>query len=535
MASQHQQAHHFNPQWYFYQPPGQVYHDPVYAPVDYRVQQVAPQQQTPTHQHQAFVTAAGFTALRPQQQRLPVRTRQQTRHARATMASEGQQHAGPSEDEMAEMQKLSNEYEPEVKGPLVGQRQSTNNLTTEYASADPVYQAKTTNLPQKYSHYRTVRGDGSCGWRAIAFGYFETLINLGDGNKFLEEEARLRSLMNTCTAAGYDPSLLEDFAEETYTLLRKVANGMQDGTAENALHETFNDDYVQNFIITHIRTLTAAWMKTHSQDYIPWVVGGSSIDQYCEQSVTPVSSELEHLSLNALKDVLLSPAGITLEVLYLDRSHGKEVNMHRFSPVNHGGYDIGYIRLLYRPLVMNDSFLSRSADISNRGHYDILYMPSDLPPVPVPAAVPTYLQYASQPYHEPVYDLGLPDFMTTIPGMSYANPHQAWVGSSYADSDFFGSSAPVQQCPQPIPAPAVPAPQPQMQAAPVYVPAATAHLVPPPTQMPEELVIRTVPQANVSSHQGFAPQSTGPFRPSTWQLEADMSQHTPLQTAIFRK
>jgi len=30
------------------------------------------------------------------------------------------------------------------KGPLVGHREPSSNITTEYASADPVYQAKTT-------------------------------------------------------------------------------------------------------------------------------------------------------------------------------------------------------------------------------------------------------------------------------------------------------------------------------------------------------------------------------------------------------
>lgn len=162
-------------------------------------------------------------------------------------------------------------------------------------------------------------------------------------------------------------------------------------------------------------------------------------------------------------------------------------------------------------------------------------MPQDLPPVAVPVAIPTYLHYASQPYHEPACDIGLPDLMMSIPGMSYANPHQSWMSPSYADSDFFGFSAPVQQCPQPTPSPAAPVPQPQMQAAPVYVPATPAHLVPPPTQMPETLVIRTLPQPSVTSHQVLSPHSTGPFRPSVYQLETDVLPHTPLQTAIFRK
>lgn len=89
-------------------------------------------------------------------------------------------------------------------------------------------------------------------------------------------------------------------------------------------------------------------MKTRQQEYAPWLLG-QSVEDYCNGQVMPIGSEIDHVGLSALKDVFLSPAGITLEVLYLDRSEGSEVNMHRFSPVNHGGFDVGTVRLLYRP------------------------------------------------------------------------------------------------------------------------------------------------------------------------------------------
>ena len=174
-----------------------------------------------------------------------------------------------------------------------------------------------------------------------------------------------------------------------------------------------------------------------------------------------------------------------------------------------------------------------------RGHYDLLYMPQDLPPASVPAAVSTYLQYASRPHQEPVYELGVSDFMTMIPGMSYANPHQGWMSSSsYAGSDFFTTPAPVQQCTQAIPTPSAPAPQPQMQHQTVYLPATPTHLVAPPTQMPQDLAIRAVPHASMQLHSGFQHQPTGPFRPSAWELEPDFAQQMsqmPFQTSIFRK
>ncbi len=89
-------------------------------------------------------------------------------------------------------------------------------------------------------------------------------------------------------------------------------------------------------------------MKTRPQEYAPWLLG-QSVEEYCNASVMPIDAEIDNVGLTALKDAFLSPAAITLEVLYLDRSEGSEVNMHRFSPVNHGGFDVGTIRLLYRP------------------------------------------------------------------------------------------------------------------------------------------------------------------------------------------
>ena len=165
-------------------------------------------------------------------------------------------------------------------------------------------------------------------------------------------------------------------------------------------------------------------------------------------------------------------------------------------------------------------------------------MLQDLPPSSAPVA--TYLQYASHTHHEPVYDLGVqPDFMTMIPGMSYANPHQGWMSSSsYTDSDFFPTPAPIQPCASVISTPSAPAPQQQLQTQPVYVPATPTQLVAPPNQITQEFAIRTVPHANMNAHHGFQQQMSGPFRPSAWELEEGFAQtmsHMPFQTAIFRK
>ena len=262
-------------------------------------------------------------------------------------------------------------------------------------------------------------------------------------------------------------------------------------------------------------------MKTRQENYAGYLPD-STVDEYCNSSILPFGTEIDHVGLSALKDVLLGPAAMALEVLYLDRSQGSEVNMHRFDPVNNNGYTAATVRLLYRP-----------------GHYDLLYKPEDVPPPPT--AVPTYLQFSSHTHQEPIYDLGVSDYMTMIPGMSYANPHQAWLSnSSYGGSDFFATSAPVPQCAQPLPNPVVSAAPPQIQPEPVYVPATPTSLAPPPIQMHQELAIRTVPvpHAAAVSHAAFQHQLNGPFRPSQYQYEAGIAQmtcHMPFQTSIFRK
>lgn len=77
---------------------------------------------------------------------------------------------------------------------------------------------------------------------AIAFGYFEALLKLGDHGKFLEEETRLRSLANMLTAAGFTTWQWEDFADVTFDLIRLTAQSVGSPTAEADLLRAFNDE-----------------------------------------------------------------------------------------------------------------------------------------------------------------------------------------------------------------------------------------------------------------------------------------------------
>lgn len=112
---------------YYYHPyRPHSYHDPAFASLAYRpLQYQAQLGGLPTTDHQqqqqghlSSLAAAGFQQpnfrLR-HHHRVPLLNRQPSHPARAPMAFEQQQPAqGMSEDELAELQKASNEYQPEA-------------------------------------------------------------------------------------------------------------------------------------------------------------------------------------------------------------------------------------------------------------------------------------------------------------------------------------------------------------------------------------------------------------------------------------
>ncbi|KAJ4157772.1 hypothetical protein NW754_009422 [Fusarium falciforme] len=221
-------------------------------------------------------------------------------------------------------------------------------------------------LPQTYSHFRPIQGDGNCGWRALGFSYFEKLVDSGDQAKIEGEAARLLSMGHMLsTVGGY--SYFEDWADELIGLLRQVAQSINDPTMAHMLvQEKWNDPSSANGMIYYLRLLAATYLKGNAATYEAFVNDGIGIPAYCAQFVEIPDHEIEHLGIIALVNTLLKPAGQVLEIAYLDRSPGTQVNRYRF-PDEANGQDpatLGpIIYLLFRP-----------------NHYDILYRD---PPVPV--------------------------------------------------------------------------------------------------------------------------------------------------------
>jgi ubiquitin thioesterase protein OTUB1 len=78
------------------------------------------------------------------------------------------------------------------------------------------------------------------------------------------------------------------------------------------------------------------------------------VKAYCANNIEPAQCEADNIGVAALADALVKPAGFGLEVWYLDRSPGEEINRSYYAePTDptHGGPipHAPMLRLLYRP------------------------------------------------------------------------------------------------------------------------------------------------------------------------------------------
>ena len=77
------------------------------------------------------------------------------------------------------------------------------------------------------------------------------------------------------------------------------------------------------------------------------------VKAYCASNIEPHQSEIDSIGIAALADALVKPAGFGLEVWYLDRSPGEEINRSFYAePLDHHQLpnpSAPMLRLLYRP------------------------------------------------------------------------------------------------------------------------------------------------------------------------------------------
>lgn len=398
-----------------------------------------------------------------------------------------------SADEMERFQKLSNSYQPEVQGPLVSTKQSSHSIALDYSNADPTLATKTNALAITHPECRIMKGDGNCGWRAVAFGYFETLFALRDTLRIEAEIRRMKSLTTLLERVGLSDSIYEIFVDATEDVLNRtqaaIQNGVQD---ESFLVEAFNEGYCSDAIITHFRILTSAWMKLNPNRYQAFLP--VPLNQYCSSRIDPVKTEIDEVGLQALIDGVIEGSGFGVEILYLDRSEGDVVTPHQLSSNSPNG---ATIRLLYRP-----------------GHYDILYPVEALNMAPI-----VNLQYGMTSDYSP-WDQAALGFDVNSSLMAIPNLMQ---------DTSFGMGAPMSPMPSVSPAPASPfrmSPQQDMYQSPMPthapippIPVSPPPQLPPPSSAPP-------PMTSLPSRSSDGPQ----IRLNPLVMKPNLSRSLPVTT-----
>ncbi|KAH8802911.1 peptidase C65 Otubain-domain-containing protein [Xylogone sp. PMI_703] len=340
---------------------------------------------------------------------------------------------GTGVNDLEAQEALARDFRPDLQGPLIGEKRSSLAITEEYAKADPIYVAKTAALPQKYSHYRPVSGDGNCGWRAAGFSYFETLVQYAMREQFDAEIARMTSLTNLLTSVGgFEKWLFEDMVDETISLLRLLRDSYDDPQmALDLLTQRFNNPEISNAIVYHFRLLASSWLKGSASSYEGFIPDGLGVDGYRKDWIEVPNQEIDHLGMTLLIDVLLKPVGFAVEIVYLDRSEGTQVNSHIIQAEDANGLPTNpgapMIHLLYRP-----------------SHYDILYKDIPPPPPPIPQLaveleskpnVQVLREYHGQKNAIPITNFSSIsdlDTLASIPGFSYCPPPSSSSQLSYA-------------------------------------------------------------------------------------------------------
>jgi len=239
-----------------------------------------------------------------------------------------------SEPELTDEQimELEQKMLQEVRGdiPLISSPVSLDELAQEYKEGNPVFLQKIRELSETFSTYRKVRGDGDCFYRTFAYGF------LSQTNS--NTSSALRTSVQVLKDAGFEELSYEVFSDILFEVVEKLPG--------SDLQSIMNNPEESNAIVVYLRFLTSAWIKTHPDDYAPFLE--MDLKHYCEMNIEAMGREADHVMISAL----VSALNVKVDIHYLDRSEGDKAILHEFG--TRSGKN-AVITCLYRP-----------------GHYDLL-------------------------------------------------------------------------------------------------------------------------------------------------------------------
>lgn len=242
------------------------------------------------------------------------------------------------------------EREIAEKIPYVSAKVPIQELKNNYQDDDEVYQSKISNLEKDYIHLRRTRPDGNCFFRAFGYAYFESLLlddpNQDEIDRFIKVT---KNSKDELIELGLPSVTIEDFFEAFLEVLTSI----KDGTINTSdqLLEKFCEVTTSDYIVVYFRLITSGYLQKNADTFTNFIVGASSIVDFCKTEVEPMYKESDHIHVVAITSAL----HVRTRIIYMDRgSQADSVNAHDFPEQDHP--ENPRVHLLYRP-----------------GHYDVLY------------------------------------------------------------------------------------------------------------------------------------------------------------------
>lgn len=283
----------------------------------------------------------------------------------------------------------------------VGVNSDTASGTTTIPATNNNYQQGIASLcANNYTHYRSVRGDGNCFYRAFLYSLIEALFYCSNTNMKTQlfDWFRNDSKENVLMIGQYDEMTIEIFYDCVIDLLERIVKPSTAPTTvtsilsdcwETSYHNELNDENsTSDYCTWYLRVLTATYIKSDPERFLPFILGLDTSDSYyystngdpndiihefCIREIEPMNKECEQIQVLALTE---SIPNVRVVIEYLDGRHSVNntassssdggstnntpttgVSQHVFGPNNNkNGSEVIQLTFLYRP-----------------GHYDILY------------------------------------------------------------------------------------------------------------------------------------------------------------------
>lgn len=255
----------------------------------------------------------------------------------------------PASIEAIKNQERLIEKEIADKIPFVSVKVPIQELKNDY-QIDDIYQKKIEHLERDYDFLRRTRPDGNCFFRAFGFAYFESLLkdtNHDELDKFIKFT---KTSKDDLIKLGLPSVTIEDF----FDVFLEVLNNIKDGQIQTSdeLLERFCEQATSDYIVVYFRLITSGYLQQNAETFANFIVGASSIVDFCKTEVEPMYKESDHIHVVAITSALK----VCTRIIYMDRgSSANSVNAHDFPEQDPPAKP--RIHLLYRP-----------------GHYDVLYL-----------------------------------------------------------------------------------------------------------------------------------------------------------------